>query len=214
MSCVMSIHTGVAEFLTLSACFVFLRPTRGHWRLHPMVSMWLTQSNFFSMASLQFSKRPTSEVNDELVKQYQACQWLDLWTSTTRQLSCCTGPMHVIRAMPLSGLFASACIMCMCSLDYLTDHRCTPTDNSMCGLHIWSDMNVQPCWRAYSDRVLCWLQTEGAVTLRVLSRPGRITNTGHIFTIVRNVCGEQALTQLGKIQMVSDPESEQTVRAL
>ena len=49
------------------------------------------------------------------------------------------------------------------------------------------------------------------MTLRVLSRPGRISNTGHIFTIVRNVCGEQALSELGKIQMVTDTDSDQMV---
>ena len=46
----------------------------------------------------------------------------------------------------------------------------------------------------------------------MLSRPGRITNFGHVFTIVRNVVGEQAVSGVGKIQMLTDAESDQTVR--
>ncbi|KAK9807696.1 hypothetical protein WJX72_006359 [[Myrmecia] bisecta] len=49
-------------------------------------------------------------------------------------------------------------------------------------------------------------QEVGAVTMRVLSRPGRITQAGHIMTIVRNVLGDQATREVGRIRMLLDGE--------
>ena len=45
-------------------------------------------------------------------------------------------------------------------------------------------------------------QQIGFVTLRVLSRPGRVTKQGHVMTIVKNVLGEAACDEVGRIRML------------
>jgi hypothetical protein len=50
------------------------------------------------------------------------------------------------------------------------------------------------------------------VTLRVMSRPGRITQPGHVMTIVRNVIGEEAVSHIGRVRLVSDPREGKEVR--
>ena len=54
------------------------------------------------------------------------------------------------------------------------------------------------------------LQEAGQVTLKVMSRPGRITMAGHIMTIVRNILGEDVANGVGKIRMLE--ESGEQVR--
>lgn len=51
-------------------------------------------------------------------------------------------------------------------------------------------------------------QEPGVVTLKVMSRPGRITMAGHIMTIVRNILGEEAAGGVGKIRMLSENGEE------
>lgn len=55
---------------------------------------------------------------------------------------------------------------------------------------------------------LIWLQEAGVVTLRVMSKPGRITMAGHIMTIVRNILGEEASAGVGKIRMLRENGEE------
>ena len=50
------------------------------------------------------------------------------------------------------------------------------------------------------------------MTLRVLSRPGRITQAGHIMTIVRNVAGTGAADEVGRIRLLQDKKTGQEVR--
>lgn len=45
-------------------------------------------------------------------------------------------------------------------------------------------------------------QQDGYVTLRVLSKVGRLTKQGHVSTIVRNVLGEKMLNKIGRIRML------------
>ena len=45
-------------------------------------------------------------------------------------------------------------------------------------------------------------QQIGYVTLRVLSRPGRVTKQGHVMTIVRNILGEDACGDVGRIRIL------------
>ena len=52
------------------------------------------------------------------------------------------------------------------------------------------------------------MQEPGVVTLKVMSRPGRITMAGHIMTIVRNILGEEAAGGVGKIRMLSENGEE------
>ena len=40
------------------------------------------------------------------------------------------------------------------------------------------------------------------MTLRVLSRPGRVTKQGHVMTIVKNILGEAACSEVGRIRML------------
>lgn len=47
----------------------------------------------------------------------------------------------------------------------------------------------------------------GQTTLRVLSRPGRVTQPGHVMTIVRNLLGPAAANAVGRVRMLSDAES-------
>lgn len=47
----------------------------------------------------------------------------------------------------------------------------------------------------------------GQTTLRVLSRPGRVTQPGHVMTIVRNLLGSDAANGVGRVRMLSDAES-------
>ena len=54
----------------------------------------------------------------------------------------------------------------------------------------------------------CVVQEPGVVTLKVMSRPGRITMAGHIMTIVRNILGEDAASGVGKIRMLSENGEE------
>ena len=48
------------------------------------------------------------------------------------------------------------------------------------------------------------VQESGQVTLKVMSRPGRITMAGHIMTIVRNILGEEVAGGVGKIRMLEE----------
>ncbi|KAK9839323.1 hypothetical protein WJX81_008091 [Elliptochloris bilobata] len=52
-------------------------------------------------------------------------------------------------------------------------------------------------------------QELGAVTVRVLSRPGRITQAGHVMTIVRNVAGAGAADEVGRIRLMQDKKTGQ-----
>jgi hypothetical protein len=45
-------------------------------------------------------------------------------------------------------------------------------------------------------------QQDGYVTMRVLSKVGRLTKQGHVSTIIRNVLGEKMLNKLGRIRML------------
>lgn len=54
-------------------------------------------------------------------------------------------------------------------------------------------------------------QEEGLVTVRVMSRPGRITQPGHVMTIIRNVVGQVAADAVGRIRMLVDPKTQQEV---
>ena len=56
--------------------------------------------------------------------------------------------------------------------------------------------------------VFVGMQETGLVTLRVMSRPGRITQAGHIMTIVRNLLGEEASRGVGRIRMLKDKGDE------
>lgn len=40
------------------------------------------------------------------------------------------------------------------------------------------------------------------LTLRVMSRPGRVTKPGQIYTIVRNVLGEPAVKGIGRVRLL------------
>lgn len=46
------------------------------------------------------------------------------------------------------------------------------------------------------------------MTLKVMSRPGRITLAGHIMTIVRNILGEEVANGVGKIRMLKEKGEE------
>ena len=48
------------------------------------------------------------------------------------------------------------------------------------------------------------MQEQGFITLRIMSRPGRINMSGHIMTIVRNILGEEAATKVGRIRMLTE----------
>ena len=56
-------------------------------------------------------------------------------------------------------------------------------------------------------------QEVGLVTLRVMSRPGRITQPGHVMTIVRNVVGADAVGAIGRVRMLADRKAATEVRA-
>ena len=51
-------------------------------------------------------------------------------------------------------------------------------------------------------------QQDGYVTLRVLSKVGRLTKQGHVSTIVRNVLGEKMLNKIGRIRMLPASKGE------
>ena len=53
-------------------------------------------------------------------------------------------------------------------------------------------------------RVRCSLltQQEGFLTLRVMSRPGRVTKVGQVYTIVRNLLGDNAANDVGRIRLL------------
>jgi len=55
---------------------------------------------------------------------------------------------------------------------------------------------------------LSGLQESGVVTLKVMSRAGRITMAGHIMTIVRNILGEDAAGGVGRIRMLQENGDE------
>ncbi len=40
--------------------------------------------------------------------------------------------------------------------------------------------------------------------MRVMSRPGRITQPGHVMTIVRNVVSPEAVSAIGRVRMLED----------
>ena len=46
------------------------------------------------------------------------------------------------------------------------------------------------------------------MTLRVLSKVGRLTKQGHVSTIVRNVLGEKMLNKIGRIRMLPATKGE------
>jgi ATP-dependent RNA helicase DDX21 len=50
-------------------------------------------------------------------------------------------------------------------------------------------------------------QEVGYTTVRVMSRAGRITKGGHIMTIVRNVLGEEATSEVGRFRMLTDEKA-------
>ena len=52
------------------------------------------------------------------------------------------------------------------------------------------------------------MQEAGLVTLRVMSRPGRISMAGHIMTIVRNLLGEEGSNRVGRIRMLKEQGEE------
>ena len=54
-------------------------------------------------------------------------------------------------------------------------------------------------------------QEVGAVTMRVMSRPGRITMPGHIMTIVRNVVSAEAVNGIGRVRMLDDRKAQKQV---
>ena len=54
-------------------------------------------------------------------------------------------------------------------------------------------------------------QEVGLVTLRVMSRAGRITQPGHVMTIVRNVAGAEAVSAVGRVRMLSDRKADMEV---
>ena len=60
---------------------------------------------------------------------------------------------------------------------------------------------------------LCSLITQevGAVTMRVMSRPGRITQPGHIMTIVRNVVSAEAVNAIGRVRMLDNRKAQMQV---
>lgn len=65
----------------------------------------------------------------------------------------------------------------------------------------------------YMDLTMIWkvsrcLQEAGQVTLRVMSRPGRISQAGHIMTIVRNLLGEEASGRVGRIRLLKEHGEE------
>ena len=55
-------------------------------------------------------------------------------------------------------------------------------------------------------------QEVGLVTLRVMSRPGRITQPGHVMTIVRNVAGPEATSTVGRVRMLVDRKESMEAR--
>ena len=55
-------------------------------------------------------------------------------------------------------------------------------------------------------------QEVGATTLRVMSRPGRITSTTHVFTIVRKLLGPEAANTVGRVRMLTDADGTEEVR--
>ena len=52
------------------------------------------------------------------------------------------------------------------------------------------------------------LQEAGLATLKVVSKPGRITLPGHVAQIVRNLSGQDASNLVGRIRMLSDGDEE------
>ena len=52
------------------------------------------------------------------------------------------------------------------------------------------------------------LQEAGLATLKVMSKPGRITLPGHVAQIVRNLSGQDASNLVGRIRMLSDGVDE------
>ena len=83
----------------------------------------------------------------------------------------------------------------------------------------WRIDGEQDCiQRPYTEGALCarWrsliTQEVGLVTLRVMSRPGRITQPGHVMTIVRNVAGPDATSTVGRVRMLVDRKGDMEVR--
>ena len=52
------------------------------------------------------------------------------------------------------------------------------------------------------------------MTMRVMSRPGRITLPGHVMTIVRNVVGADATNGIGRVRLLSDDRAGLEVSTL
>ena len=52
------------------------------------------------------------------------------------------------------------------------------------------------------------------MTLKVMSRAGRITMAGHIMTIVRNILGDDAANGVGRIRLMQENGDEVCLRSL
>ena len=48
---------------------------------------------------------------------------------------------------------------------------------------------------------------EGRTTVRVQTRPGRITMAGHVLTIVRNVVSDEASNRVRRVTLLAEPET-------
>ena len=55
-------------------------------------------------------------------------------------------------------------------------------------------------------------QQPGFTTIRVTSRPGRITQTAHVFVIVRNLLDSAAADKVGRVRLLPVDEQGQQVR--
>ena len=56
------------------------------------------------------------------------------------------------------------------------------------------------------------VQETGFITLQIMSRPGRITMAGHIMTIVRNLLGDEAANQVGRIRLLQENNLEVSIQ--
>ena len=52
-------------------------------------------------------------------------------------------------------------------------------------------------------------QQQGFTTVRVISRPGRITQAAHVFVIVRNLISSAAADKVGRVRLLPVDESGQ-----
>lgn len=54
-------------------------------------------------------------------------------------------------------------------------------------------------------------QQPGYTTVRVVSRPGRITQTAHVFVIVRNLLDSTAADKVGRVRLLPTDDQDQQV---